>query len=324
MYVNTFDNDYNQNQCDNMCSLNINEIDMSKFISGTNEEKKEIALLFDKTFHEYGVIRLINNNITSELMDEAKEFFSLNLDTKLKYYVNDSYYDTLGYKPTGLESVANYKGQKKASSSDSIEAFLYPFKSQSKQFNFSIDQLPELFRDVIPQYIFKARQLISYVHSIADMALELDENTFDKNYTNDNARFTLRLTKYLPTKNEEQLAFGEHQDYFGFTLIHNDNVPGLEVNVNGRWFRVESKPDTLLLIGGEFIERWTNNYWISILHRVAAVKQVRYSILFFSGPDMNCVIQTLPCKKCIEQPSKYTPITPYKHLEQRTMGATRN
>ena len=175
MYVYTFDNDYNQNQCDDMCLLNINELDMSKFISGTNEEKKEIALLFDKTFHEYGIIRLTNTNITSELMDKSKEFFSLNLETKLKYFVNGSYYFTPGYKPTGLESVANYKGQKKASNSDPIEVFFTMFKSQSKQFNFSIDQLPELFRDVMPEYILKSRQLISNVHSIADMALELDD-----------------------------------------------------------------------------------------------------------------------------------------------------
>ncbi|CAF0834535.1 unnamed protein product [Rotaria sordida] len=324
MYVYTFDNDNHQNQCDDMCLLNINEIDMSKFISGTNEERKEIALLFDKTFHEYGIIRLINTNITSELIDKSKEFFSLNLETKLKYYINGSYYETPGYKPTGLESVANYKGQKKASYSDSVEVFYTTFKSQSKQFNFSIDQLPELFRDIIPDYILKARQLISYVHNIVDMALELDENTLDKNYTNDDALFSLRLTKYLPTKNEEQLAFGEHQDFLGFTLLQNDNVPGLEVNVNQTWFRVESKPDTLLLVGGEYIERWTNNYWISILHRVAAVKQLRYSVLFFTGPDMNSFIQTLPCKKCRQQQSKYAPITGHEHLKQKSIAATRN
>ena len=52
-------------------------------------------------------------------------------------------------------------------------------------------------------------------------------NTFDKNYTNDNAFFNLRLTNYLPIKNEEQLAFREHQDFFGFTLLQNDNVSGM-------------------------------------------------------------------------------------------------
>ncbi|CAF1506833.1 unnamed protein product, partial [Rotaria sordida] len=76
--------------------------------------------------------------------------------------------------------------------------------------------------------------------------------------------------------------------------------------------------------GGEFIQRWTNNYWISILHRVAAVKQLRYSVLFFSGPDQNCVIQTFPCKKCLQQQSKYAPITAYEHAERRTTAASRN
>ncbi|CAF4892587.1 unnamed protein product [Rotaria sp. Silwood1] len=153
----TFDNDHNQNQCDDMCSLNINEIEMSKFISGTKEEKKEIVLLFEKTFHEYGIIRLINTNIASILMDKTKEFFSLNLETKLKYYIKGPHYDIPGYKPIGFESAANYKGEKKASPPDSVEVFLSTFKFQSKQFNFSNDQLPEMFRDVLPEYILKAR-----------------------------------------------------------------------------------------------------------------------------------------------------------------------
>ncbi len=80
-----------------MCSLDINEIDVSKFLSGTNEEKKEIALLFDKSFHEYGIIRLLNTNFTSEIIDKIQEFFSLNLETKMKYFVNDPFYNTPGY-----------------------------------------------------------------------------------------------------------------------------------------------------------------------------------------------------------------------------------
>jgi isopenicillin N synthase-like dioxygenase len=235
IYVNAFVNDPKQDQCDKLCSINLNEIDMSKFIIGTIEDKQEIALLFDKTFHEYGVIRLINNNITSELLAKAERFFSLDFETKMKYYIDGPYFDTPGYKPLGLESVGNYKGEKSISSVDSTEAFLTFFKSQSKQLNFSIEKLYEEFRDVIPEYIFKQRQLISLVHSIADLALELDENTFDRNYTNDNAKLSLKLTQYLPTKNEEDLAFGEHQDYLGFTLLHNDDVPGK----NLRFYKVK-------------------------------------------------------------------------------------
>ncbi|CAM4989680.1 unnamed protein product, partial [Rotaria socialis] len=96
----------------------------------------------------------------------------------------------------------------------------------------------------------KSIELISSVHKIAQLAFELHENTLDRNYTTDNASFSLRLTRYLPTKDqEEELAFGEHQDYLGFTLLQNDNVPGLEVNMNGKWFRVDPKANSLLLLG---------------------------------------------------------------------------
>lgn len=86
--VYTFDNSYSQNQSYNICSLNINEIDLSEYISGTNEEKKEIASLFEKSFHEYDVIRLTNHNIASELVYSAKELFWQNLKTKLEFYNN--------------------------------------------------------------------------------------------------------------------------------------------------------------------------------------------------------------------------------------------
>ncbi|CAF0949777.1 unnamed protein product [Adineta steineri] len=189
-----------------------------------------------------------------------------------------------------------------------------------KTIGFSIDKLPEEFRDVIPEYIFQSRKLISIVHNIADIALELNENTFDRNYTNDNALYGLRLTRYLPNKNDQELAFGEHQDYLGFTLLQNDNVPGLEVNMNGKWFRVDPKANSLLLIGGEFIEKWTNNYWISIKHRVARIEQLRYSIVFLSGLDLNTRIETLPCKSCTLTKSKYFTITVHEHLKQKQMA----
>lgn len=96
------------------------------------------------------------------------------------------------------------------------------------------------------------------------------------------------------------------------------------MNVNGRWFRVESKPNTLLVVGGECIQRWTNDYWISALHRVAAVHQSRYSALLFTGPDPSSMIETLPCEQCTKEPSKYPPITVQEHLEKRSAAAARN
>ena len=83
-----FNNHANQDQCEDLFSLNVYETDVSKVISGTNEEKKQIAGLFDQAFHHYGVIRLIKTNLTSDIIDKIKEFFALEKETKRKYYFN--------------------------------------------------------------------------------------------------------------------------------------------------------------------------------------------------------------------------------------------
>ncbi|CAF1537026.1 unnamed protein product [Didymodactylos carnosus] len=290
-------------------SLNIDEIDISKYINGTDEDRNEIALLFDKSFHNYGIVRLINHQVssTNELFDKAKEFFSLDLKTKMNYFVDEFF----GYKPSGSTSVANYNGEKKTTLSDSVECFL----SLLDQY----DNLPTEFQSIVPKYMNETKSVINSIHQIVDMALELDEdNSITKNYTNhDKPRFTLRIAKYLP--NEQKINFGAHKDYLGFSLIENDHVSGLEIEVNNRWYQVIPKPNSLLLIGGEFIERWTNNYWISALHRVSSVTEPRYSAILFTAPDLSKIIDVLPCKKCLENHSskKYEPVTGYDHLQSR-------
>lgn len=224
--VHTEKEDQHQNQCETTCSLDIYEIDLSKFLTGTDDDRKHIALLFDQAFHQHGVVRLINANITSTILDKTKEFFALDTEIKMKYYLNGSYYELPGYKPAGLESVANYKGDKSDEPTDSNEVFFQFFKAQTNQLDLSMDQLPNVFRDILPEYLSRGRQIISYIHKIADLALDLKENTFEKDYTSDFATFHLRLAKYFPPKTNEQLSLGEHQDYLGFTLIHNDDVPG--------------------------------------------------------------------------------------------------
>ncbi|CAF1432430.1 unnamed protein product [Didymodactylos carnosus] len=272
-------------------SLNIDEIDMSKYINGTDEDRNEIAILFDKSFHDYGIVRLINHQVssTNELFDKAKEFFSLNLKTKMNYFVDEF----IGYKPSGSTSVANYNGEKKTTLSDSVECFL----SLSGQY----DNLPIEFQSIVPKYMNETKSLINSIHQIVDMALELDEdNSITKNYTNhDKSRFTLRIAKYLPR---------------------------LDIEVNNRWYRVKPKPNSLLLIGGEFIEHWTNNYWISALHRVSSVTEPRYSAILFTAPDLSKIIDILPCKKCFENHSSkiYEPMTGYDHLQSRLKAQAYN
>ena len=318
--VSSLENNADQGPCEDLCSFDANEINIVQFLSGTDEEKAQIAELFDRSFHQHGVIRLIHVRITSESIDRSEQFVALDKDTKMKSFLKGAFYENPGYKLPGRESVSNDEGNKKAAATDSTELFFTWFKAQSQQLNLSKDQLPDVLREVIPRYMLDGRQLISSHHQIADRALGLEQKTLDGNYTNDHALYQLRLAKYFPPRND---GIPGKRKLFSFLpffscMFHS----GLEVNVNERWFRLASKPDALLVVDGERIQRWTNDYWISALHRVAAVKQWRYSALFCSGPDVNSMIETLPCEKCMEKPSRYPPITVDEHFQNRQAAAT--
>jgi isopenicillin N synthase-like dioxygenase len=64
---------------------------------------------------------------------------------------------------------------------------------------------------------------------------------------------------------------------------------------------------------------WTNDRWISTLHRVAnpprdaALGSRRQSIVFFYQPNYDALIECLPGCCGPEHPAKYAPVTSGEH-----------
>jgi isopenicillin N synthase-like dioxygenase len=109
--------------------------------------------------------------------------------------------------------------------------------------------------------------------------------------------------------------YGPHTDYMGYTILRADpgdwrdgacNTGGLEVwlDAEEKWAPVIIPPehsDTALVVNaGDLFQRWTNDKWKSALHRVsnpapgsAAWERDRFSIVFFSGPMDDVLIETI-------------------------------
>jgi isopenicillin N synthase-like dioxygenase len=74
------------------------------------------------------------------------------------------------------------------------------------------------------------------------------------------------------------------------------------------------------------MERWTNDRWVSTLHRVvnppadAGGAARRQSIVFFHNPNYDASIECLPGCKAESETAKYPPTTSGEHL--RTMFVT--
>ena len=108
-----------------------------------------------------------------------------------------------------------------------------------------------------------------------------------------------------------QLRAGEHSDYGTLTILMQDSSDeGLEIfNRDGIWVPVNTEAPHLIVNIGDLMERWTNNRWISSLHRVVvpsddlSQKKRRLSIAYFHQPDWNAEIHCIPsCINDNEQP----------------------
>ena len=86
---------------------------------------------------------------------------------------------------------------------------------------------------------------------------------------------------------------GAHRDYGCLTIIRSD-ASGLEAQTrSGEWVAVEAPPGGLVVNIGDLMQRWTNDRWVSTLHRVVGAEGAsprRQSLVFFHNPRADAVV----------------------------------
>jgi isopenicillin N synthase-like dioxygenase len=146
------------------------------------------------------------------------------------------------------------------------------------------------------------------LHRVADtvlramaLALELPEPWFVERAAH--AVVTTRCNHYLRGPGvaplPDQPGLGAHTDYGMMTLLIADPVPGLQVRRGDQWYDVVPPPGTITCNLGDMLAMWTNDRWVSTMHRVAppvpggqAVR--RRSIARFLDGDPSVTISAIP------------------------------
>src|SRR5438094_632923 len=126
----------------------------------------------------------------------------------------------------------------------------------------------------------------------------------------------------LPTPG--QLRAGAHTDYGGFTILSGEDVPGgLQVRTrDGRWVDVATTPTRFVVNIGDLLMRWTNDRWLSNMHRVvnppAGDGRPRLSIAFFNHPNYDVTIECLAS----QGPARHPPMRSgdYRDLKYAKTG----
>jgi isopenicillin N synthase-like dioxygenase len=101
-----------------------------------------------------------------------------------------------------------------------------------------------------------------------------------------------------------------------------DDAPGgLQVcNRRGEWVDVMPVADSFVVNVGDLMMLWTNDRWISTLHRVVnpppdrALGSARLSLVFFHMPNYDTVIRCIESCRGPDRPPKYPPVTTGEHL----------
>ena len=87
-----------------------------------------------------------------------------------------------------------------------------------------------------------------------------------------------------------------------------ENSVGLEILMpNGEWRLIPTIPDTFVINIGDLMATWTNDRWVSTLHRVVnrGTAEKRQSLAYFHQPNWDAEIKCLPCCLSDEEKPKY-------------------
>ncbi|HIQ51718.1 MAG TPA: 2OG-Fe(II) oxygenase [Pseudomonas pachastrellae] len=192
---------------------------------------------------------------------------------------------------------------------------------------------PELpgFQQAYAEYFAAMGDLARSLMRIFALALELPETFFDDKIDKHISMFrSLRYPHLKEGIEEGQLRAGAHTDYGSLTIVKPDGaLGGLQVcNRDGEWVDVPFVEDGFVVNIGDLMMQWTNDQWISTLHRVvnppedAAGDQQRQSLVFFHQPNYDVMVECLP--SCLADGEKplYAPVSSGDHLKSKFVRQT--
>src|SRR4051794_4927142 len=319
--------------------LDVPIIDITPFrADGSDTKRDTVARAVDHAARTVGFMQVLGHGIPQGTIDAftaaMDAFFAEELAAKSAFRCPPGV--NRGYTPPKSESLANSLGL--ASAADLFEAFNvgtqagdFPGLDLSEA-DYGTNVWPETpgFRPAVEAWFAAAGGVARTMTRVFGRALGLGEEHL--------TRFTghsvdvLRMINYrLPSADAElepeQVGMGAHTDYGIVTVLWADAVPGLEIlDGEGRWHPVQPAPGALLVNLGDALARWTNDRWISTLHRVAAPRVdgrlvPRRSAAFFHDGDVDAVIAPLPTCVDAEHPALYEPVTVREHLTAKLAGS---
>jgi isopenicillin N synthase-like dioxygenase len=319
-------------------------IDIAPFLAGTEGGRHAVAAAVGRACEEIGFLTVVGHGVPRDLvagMDRhARQFFDLPLDEKLR--IRRPARDvSRGYIPAGDESLSYSLGA--AAPPDLKEVLAIgredvPDDDYHRRGAAALHFAPNLWPDRPPglretalAYFRAMEHLAADLMRIFAAALALPDDFFADKI--DRHISAIRLINYPDQPGEPapgQLRSGAHSDYGSLTILRIEDAPGgLQVRTRaGAWIDVAAVPASFVVNIGDLMMHWTNDRWISTLHRVANPPRDRHlgsrrlSIVFFHQPNYDALIECLPTCQGPGHPPKHPAVTSGEHRLRKFLATS--
>ena len=311
-------------------------INIAGFLDGT--DKASVVSQIDDACRNIGFLIVEGHGVDPILIAEmhrmSHAYFDRPFWEKMRYKMPPDRYR--GYTPFGAESLSYSLDEEQAP--DIKESFsMGPFNHDFDEYHFGVagaryfapnfwPEQPDEMRTVWETYYGEMNRLSGDLMRIFATALDLDETWFvgkiDKHITNFSVIHYPGQENIAPATGQSRA--GAHTDYGSLTIVQTDtDVGGLEVQTrDGSWSAVPWIPDTFAINLGDLMSEWTNDKWVSTLHRVANPPREKAnisktSLLFFHQPNYDALIECIPTCTDANNPPRHAKITSGDHVTMK-------
>ena len=326
-------------------------IDIAPFRTGDAAARAQVGRQVDQACRDIGFLVITGHGVPESLIaatrDVSRRFFDLPLAVKRRI-ARPAPDVARGYIGIGEESVGRSRDDTIQAGDLNESLMIGPVDppqdpayrnalAAGRHFapNLWPDEPTDL-QEVWSHYYRAMGDLARTLMQIFASGLDLPEHYFDPLVDRHISR--LRVRNYPAPSTPPvpgQIRAGAHSDYGSLTILATEDKPGgLQVcNAEGAWVDVPILPDCFIVNIGDLMARWTNDRWVSTLHRVvnppadATAESRRQSLVFFHNPNYDAPVVCLPTclapGRSASTTPRYPPTTSGEHLA-RLFKATQN
>jgi isopenicillin N synthase-like dioxygenase len=326
-------------------SEQIPAIDIAPFLAGDPNGRIMVAQAVARACEEIGFLVIAGHGVPQPVIDAVFErgfaFFDQPAEVKDRWH------------PTGEARQRGYHGMATRGLSATLgkdapkdlreSVFLGPIDDHRAAYAHLAEARTAYAENLIPTEpagidtalvaIYRAlERLAADLMRIFAVALELPEQHFapllDRHFSILSAHhYPALIAPPLPG----QLRTGAHTDYGALTILAMTEARGgLEAQrADGIWLPVHPGPGALVVNLGDMMQRWTNDRWVSTMHRVMTPENLndamsrRISVGYFLHPNYDANIACIPTCLGPSEAPRYPPITAGGHIRAKIEASHR-